>query len=165
MVNGKPLLLRETFEQAGRHNKNRLFWQEAVKNALGFTPVYETMIRHPNMYRRNVYKKLRDMVEKHTGQKFDDYVLSGQNHFPQSFAEFPTLGAVAIKCFPGDYSMENYDRAADGRRYSIGNEHFQYLYARDRNFMVETWSHGGIARYEADFRNWLSGMLPAYILK
>lgn len=96
-VNGKPVLLKESFD---RLEANCRFWQQAVEKALGFKPQYETMRRHPAVHPRWLYAKVREAVEKHTGKPFVDYVLSCQNHFPQGFAEFPTLGAWALQYAP-----------------------------------------------------------------
>jgi hypothetical protein len=162
---GKPIIVRERYEDCGKRNTNRLFWRAAVEQAVGFTPVYETMVRHPNVYLRTLYPKLRALVEEHTKQKFDDFVFSRQNAFPQGFAEFPTLGAVAIQFFPANYTMVDYDHGQDRRDCGITHNQFQYIYRRDRDPLCELWSHGGIQRYRTDCENFLNGMIPAYLVK
>ena len=165
LPNGRPLMVRETYEQAGRHNPNRLKWQETTIKALGFIPEWETMVRHPNIHLREVYPLLRSMVEAHTKRDFDNYVLSCQNEFPQGFAEFPALGAVACRHFEMAYTMVNYERQNDANSKGIGHTGFQYCYTKGRDKMVETWSHGGIAPYRAWMDLWLDGRPNAYYLK
>lgn len=101
---GKPIMLKERFDLLPAEVRP---WQVAVEKALGFTPVYETMRRHPAVHPRWLYPKVREAIEKHTGKPFLEYVLSCENKFPQGFAEFPTLGAWALRYDPGaHYWME-----------------------------------------------------------
>ena len=164
-VGGAPIIVRERYEECGKRNTNRLFWRTAVEQAVGFTPVYETMVRHPNIYLRSLYPKVRALVEKHTGKGFDEYVLGCHAAFPHGFAEFPTLGAVALKFFAGDYYAHDYDQLRDSVECGVGHRSFQYIYRRDRDKLCEFWSHGGIARYEGDCINFLNGQIPAYVVK
>lgn len=165
VVAGKPILYRETYEQALAHNTNRGFWRTATINAVGFEPEFETMIRHPVIHLREVYDFTRKLVEQHTGQQFDKYVLSCKNDFPQEFAEFPLLGAIACKYFDGHYEFVDYDRAKDARECGIGSMAHQYIYRVGRDKGGETWSHGGIGMYESWLRNWLDGRPGAYWAK
>jgi hypothetical protein len=71
-------------------------WQAAVKHCLGFTPEHEFMRCFPMQYPAYVYPSTRRRVETITGRRFDDYVLSTRNEFPQTFAEFNTIGAWAF---------------------------------------------------------------------
>lgn len=161
----RPLLVRERYSDCGARNPTRLVWQGVVNAATGLMPEFDTMVRHPQIHIREVYSLMRRMVESKTGKKFDDYVLGCENAFPQGFAEYPTIGAVAIKYFPGAYTMIDYDHGRDMRECAIGHSGFQYIYKRDRDKIVEFWSHGGIKKYEADARNFLNGQLPAYWVK
>ena len=163
---GLPLLVRELYEECGKRNTNRLIWQGVVEKAIGLRPDWETMVRHPQIHLRDVYRVTREMVERHTGKKFSDYVLSCQNAFPQGFAEYPTLGAVALEHFRGHYTLVDYDHDRDGRECALpAGTNFQYIYRRDRDKFVEFWSHGGIAPYENWARNFLNGQIPAYHVK
>jgi len=166
MQNGKPILVRERYADCGKRNENRLFWQGAVERALGFTPEWEGMTKHPNAHRRETYRRLREMVETHTGQSFDDYVLSGQNAFPQHFAEFPALAAIAIRDFPDKYHFVDYDREEDGRMCGIDpNTSWQAIYRYDRDFLCEFWTHSGIKRYEKIAEAIMQGKAPAFHVK
>ncbi|HXP59477.1 MAG TPA: hypothetical protein VN829_03245 [Dongiaceae bacterium] len=162
---GKPLLVAEYYENCGKRNPNRLHWQTAVENAVGFRPEREGMTRHPAIHLREVYKMARTLVQDHTGKKFDEYVLGCRNEFPQGFAELPLLAAVAIKHYPALYTVQDYDHSKDRDECCIGHDAFQYIYKRDRDIGCEVWSHGGIQRYRADLTNWLQGQVPAYYVK
>lgn len=163
-VNGKPILYRERYTEL--RNPNRRLWQKAVEDAVGFKPEYETMCRHPAVHLRDVYRTLRNAAEKHTGMAFDDYVLSGRNEFPQSYAEYPALGAIAIRDFRSSYEMVDYDWRRDAKECGLSADtNFQMIYRRDREFIAECWSHGGISKYKSDIEAWLSGRLPAYWVK
>lgn len=163
---GKLMLVRELYAEAGRRNPNRLIWQKCVEGALGFKPDYETMVRHPQVHYREVFKAMRDICELHTGKPFDEFVLSQDNSFPQGFAEHPTLGAVAIRSFDDRYTMVDYDHDGDARHFGLSPEvQFQYLYRRDRDHVVEFWSHGGIKKYESDAQVFLQNRTPEYYMK
>lgn len=128
MRNGKPVLLGELWEDFRESYPTRYGWRKCVQDALGFVGHFETMVRHPHLHVREVYLKTRQLVEKHHGRAFEEYVLSCENSFPQTFAEFPTLGTVALAFFPDKYELEVY-RESDGQP--------------DRG-LVEFWSHGGL---------------------
>lgn len=161
---GKPLLVRERY--ASLRNTNRLIWQKCVENAIGVRPEYECMVRHPQIHLREVYAKTRELVAQHNEMPFDQYVLSCNNAFPQGFAEFPLLGAVAIAHFRERYECVDYDWRVDAHECGLKEDaSFQYAYRRDRDKLVETWSHAGIGRYKSDLEGWLNGRIPAYFLK
>jgi len=160
---GKPLMVRERY--ADLLNSNRRIWQKCVESAIGLKPEYECMVRHPNIHLRGVYERTRWLVEKHTGKAFDDYVLSCDNAFPQGFAEFPLLGAVAISHYRDQYTCVDYSPQRDASECGAALGSFQYIYRRDRDFLAECWSHGGIERYKSDIEAWLNGKTPAYFVK
>jgi hypothetical protein len=66
---------------------------------------WETMVRHPSVFHVDLYARMRSRIEKHHRLPFTQYVLLQREEFPQTFTEFPTLGA---------YSLEN-----DSDRYQI----------------------------------------------
>lgn len=164
MPNGKFLMVREKYEWIAPRNSNRLIWRECVKRATGIIPEWETMVRHPNIYPRQLYSRVRHLVEMHTGMAFDAYVLSCENGFPQGFAEFPTLGAVAIKDMPERFTFVDYDHAKDGLDLPPGTN-YQYVYRPARDFIVEGWSHGGMARHRMAWDKIIAGDLPKYYVK
>jgi hypothetical protein len=109
LVDGKPILLRQLFSQLKEHDNPRHRWKEAVENALGFEAEYETMCRHPAVHYRWLYPEVRAAVERHTRMAFDEYVLAQKNEYPQTFAEFPTLGAYASKFHEDKYFWVEHD--------------------------------------------------------
>ena len=164
LIRGRALMVRERYDAitgyavAGRKN-----WRIGVEAALGFKPEFETMVRHPQVYPRGIYSAVRKAVEAHTGMAFDDYVLSGRNEFPPSFGEFDTIGAIAIRDFPSRFHFVDYDRAADCSRFGVDPALVQYLYRRDRDFLIEFWSHGGIEKYRAAAEQFLLPPDPGMI--
>lgn len=163
---GKPMIVRERYSAIGARNPNRLLWRDCVAKAIGLVPEWECMTRHPAIHWRETYRKTREMVEKFTHRNFDEFVLDGQNAFPQSFCEFNTLGAVAIRHFSDRYTMVDYDHARDGEECGIPEgTPYQYIYRRDRDRLVECWSHAGVSQYKTHMDAWLAGRVPAYQLK
>lgn len=163
---GRCLMVRERYDEIALRNPNRLIWRRCVEVATGITPDHENMVRHPSIFPRALYPRLRVIVENHTGKKFDNYVLSCENGFPQGFAEFPTLGAIAIQEMPDKFAFVDYDHARDGQECGIpAGTAYQYLYRPERDFLVEGWSHAGLARYRTDWDKFLSGELPKFYIK
>lgn len=130
----KPLLWRQRYENF-KHFDSRYSWKQCVRNATGIDPEWETMCRHPSVYLRDVYPLTRSLIQDHTMQPWDEYILGCKNTYPQTFAEFPTLGAVAIKCFPDRYSFVNVEQ--DGKEWRIVPE-------QPAPRLVALWSHGGM---------------------
>ncbi len=161
---GKPIMVRERY--ADIKNPNRLLWQKNVERALGFKPEYEGMTCHPQLHIRDVYPKLRALVEDHTKMGFNEFVTSGKNDFPQSWAEWPTVCAVAIAHYRDRYYCIDYDRIKDAKECGVDpNAQYQYIYRRGRDYICECWSHGGVEKYKSDIESWLRGQCPAYYIK
>lgn len=163
-VDGKPIIVRERY--ADLKNPNRKLWQKAVELAVGVKPEFETMVRHPAVHLREVYQMARAFVEVYTGKEFNEYVLSCKGDFPQTFAELNLLGFVALANFRNRYSPVDYDPEQDARECGLPKDtRFQYIYRRGRDYLAETWSHGGIDMYRSDIEGWLAGRVPAYWVK
>jgi hypothetical protein len=165
MSAGRLLMVRERY--SALLNPNRKYWQETVIRAVGFQPEFETMVRHPQVYPRDLYPWVRKLVEATNGMPFDHYVTSGQNHFPQSFCEFNVLGAIGIRDFPERFTFVNYDPVQDAKECGVSIQHtpFQYLYRSGRDKIVEFWSHGGIDGYRKDADRFLAGNVPSFQIK
>lgn len=127
---GKPIMLKETFTTIGEVVGP---WQDAVEKALGFRPEYETMRRHPAVHPRGLYAEVRKAVEASTKQPFLDYVLSCRNEFPQTFAEYPTLGAWALRYAPDLHHWID-----------VGKE------PRPADKLYQFWSHGGLDHHPTE---------------
>ncbi len=76
-------------------SRGQYFWKFAADFACGWPVIRETMQWMPIAHHRSVYPRLRKIIQDRHGLPFEDYVKSCRNEFPQSFAEFNTLGAVA----------------------------------------------------------------------
>jgi hypothetical protein len=139
-VDGRPILYRERY--ATLTNKLRLNWKKAVFDATEIDCDWDCMTRLPIVHLPETYKKAREIICDHTQQTVESYILSCRNEFPQSYAEFNTLGSVAIAHFPERYHFVDYDvRTPDGG----------YDYVRGKDRMTCGWSHGGIERYRKEW--------------
>lgn len=83
--------------------QDNLQWVQYVERDLGRKCKWYTMCRHPTVYPVGLYKPLRERIEKTSGKKFLDHVLSQKNSFPQTFAEFPTMGDFAFEVAEKDF--------------------------------------------------------------
>lgn len=109
-TNNKPQLIYASFEWLCQQQANIRNWQIAAERCLGFPVPNEMMRRHPAVHYLKVYAKAREVIEAHVHQPTGDYMRSQRNEFPQGFAEFPTLGAVAWKYFMDDYYWINQEK-------------------------------------------------------
>jgi hypothetical protein len=91
----RPIVYYGSYESLFPAAGHLRLWQQAVKHAIGFNPVYEFMRCFPMQYPASVYPSTRRRVELTTRKPFDQYVLGTRNAFPQTFCEFNTLGAWA----------------------------------------------------------------------
>ena len=94
------------------------------------------MVRHPNVYLREVYGLTRDTILQHVQMDWAEYILGCRNTYPQTFAEFPTLGAVAIKFTEDRYHWISCNRLPDGT--------WEVLPADREQLCFSAWSHGGL---------------------
>lgn len=131
----KPVMFRQRYENFRQYD-SRYSWKACVRNATGIDPEFETMCRHPSVYLRDVYAATREIIQAHTQIDWREYVLSCRNEYPQTFAEFPTLGAVAIKCSEDRYSWVNVEPAPGGG--------WQLVPPQGPEKMKAFWSHGGM---------------------
>lgn len=161
--NGKCLAVIEPYIRIT--NPNRHIWADTVSNAIGIKPIYDYMVRHPQVHPIDVYSQTRVAVEGYTGTRFDEYVLGCESRFPQGFAEFPTLSTFGHTYMPSRYYDVVYDKAADAALCGQAEDSFQYVYRRDRDFLVERWSHGGISSYRGDCVCVANGQIPEYWVK
>lgn len=104
---GKPILRYEHFDTLSARHPGNLVWKTACERALPFGVDREFMRGHPEVYARENYAIARELIELKTGIPVDDYIKSCRNEFPQSFAEFPTLGAVAFHISKDKYALHD----------------------------------------------------------
>jgi hypothetical protein len=140
IFDGKPVLVKKPFAGLEKITPNSIYhhWKEAAEAALGFEVEFETMCRHPTVHYSWLYKQVREHIEKHVRMPFDEYVLSQRNEFPQSFAEFTTLGAYVIKFHHDKYYW--FEAVLPP-----GNSDFDYIPYRPPDKSSQRWSHGGIS--------------------
>lgn len=160
----KPTIVAEKYSKL--KNTNRQYWQVAVKHATGLVPEWETMVRHPQVYRVDLYAALRELVVSKWGATFDQYVMAQQNHFPQGFAEFPSLGALALAKFSEAYILKPYDRDVDavecGQDPSLN---WQYIYRPGRDHVVEFYSLHDVRIYWPAMDGILARKLEKFYVK
>lgn len=148
---GKPILVRERFDDF-KHYPARYSWKQCAEHALGIDMPWETMVRHPAVFWAKMYPDLRAHIESIHHFPFTQYVLLQRNEFPQTFAEFPTLGGFALGCWGGN---TQYDIATRVRTPSE--------YWRDKGIEpVRLDDHGKPSR-EIDIYLWEDGS-PATVL-
>lgn len=123
-VNGKPVLMYGRYEWLSRIEPTILQWQEAAYRALGWTPEMETMRRHPAVHGRETYVLTRQCIERHNGRPVSDFIEAQRNEFPQTFAEYPTLGAYAWRFLSQQYHWINHETET-----------------RPRDKILQLWSH------------------------
>lgn len=127
---GKVELWREAYEDF-KDYAVRYSWKKCVRDAIGIDPVWETMCRHPNVHYRGVYAYTRTLIQTMHGD-WREYILRCRNEFPQTFAEYPTLGTVALECYAERYLPVTI--GVTGRTPELVREHH----------MTAHWSHAGI---------------------
>ena len=136
-VDGKPVLFVESFEKLAREKSPRVCWRKPVVDALGFDPEYETMCRHPAVHPSWIFPKFREAVERHVMRPFDEYVLAQRNEYPQTFAEFDSLGALAVRDYIDHYHFADVD-AFTAEAISMSGGPIR------NNKILQNWSHGGV---------------------
>lgn len=96
---GKPILRYEAYETLGNRHPGVLLWQQAAEACLPFKVENETMRAHCMIYHRDLYPQARGRIQAKTNLPLGDYIKGCKGTYPQTFAEFPTLGAVAMHDF------------------------------------------------------------------
>ena len=104
---GKPVLRHEMFESVTKREPGVANWKIAAELCLPFPVNMEGMRGLPHVYEKQTYGRTRQLIEEKTGQKFNDYVYSCRNEFPQTFCEYVTLSSVAVHEFPSIYHIHD----------------------------------------------------------
>lgn len=111
--NGLPRLTKEPYEDFEWYPA-RYSWKRCVDYALGGDHKFETMTQHPELYWIDSYRRVRDHIERRHHFPFTQFVLLQRNEFPQTFCEFPTMGAFALE-YDGDRYQQILDIHHPGR--------------------------------------------------
>lgn len=100
---GKIILRYEPFTSICKRHDAMSRWQDCTQKILPFPVKHETMRGHPEVYHRSTYPLARDLIQHKLNIRIDEYILSCQNEFPQTFCEHVTLGNVAMEKQPDLY--------------------------------------------------------------
>jgi hypothetical protein len=128
-VDGKPVLLKQAYEDFMISHPGAYYWKECTEHALKQSVLYETMRRHPAVHPMETYVATRRALEKAQGRPFIQWALDGKNEFPQFWSEFNLLGAVAHAELADQYHWID-----------VGKK------PSPKNKLAQFWSHGGLDR-------------------
>lgn len=124
-------------------------WKPVVEDSLRTPVTMYTMCRHPSVFPIAFYKRFRNYIQSKQGMGFLPYVLSRRNEFPQTFADFPTMGAFAYQFMRDKFEWVDI---------SAGN----HLAPKDK--LMAFWSHGGITEaIKQEIEGFLSKPEPVVI--
>lgn len=109
LFNGRAILMWSTFEWVCKRDGHEAYlnWKRAVDAAIGGNCTRETMRRHPAVHWKETYVRSREAIQEFTGREPSEYIRAQQEHFPQGFCEFITLGEIAWRDFPWRYHWVN----------------------------------------------------------
>jgi len=141
-MDGKPVLVIESYELLNRYFKERAFWKIGVDEALGIDAKFETMCRHPAVHHIDTYSGVRSRVEKIHVTSFTDYYLKGKNSFPQTRSEFPVLGAFAIEFMGDKYYFHDCSPEREARLSEVMTNR-ELKIGHPDNKLVQFWSYNG----------------------
>lgn len=95
--NGKPIAYKTSYRSL--EGSGAIHWQGITESALGFGIDYEYMRRHPAVYPREIYERLKEHLgARHNGLKGWYSGLKDRR-----FSEFNALGAFADRFFSQDF--------------------------------------------------------------
>lgn len=161
-IGGKPIMIGAPFAKMAP-GTGQLNWQVAARACLGFQPEYEFMTRHPCLYPVWLFPVLRKHIYTYTRCDFDTYVLSCRNEFPQTFAEFTTIGAFAHRFFPEHFHFLKVGiLAAAARVLGQDFEDCQTPILADSGnpagmrHVQAYWSHSGVKAHAEEFERLLA---------
>lgn len=103
LQDGKIILRFEPFSSICKRHDAMSRWQDCTQKILPFPVLHETMRGHPEVYHRSTYPLAREIIQHKINIRIDEYILSCQNEFPQTFCEHVTLGNVAMHKQPEKY--------------------------------------------------------------
>lgn len=132
VIDGRPVIYREKFDDLKERHPGRYNWKHVVKNAVGIDPEWDGMCRHPNAYLAGTYGQVRALIERYTQRNWKEYILSCENSFPQGYAEHPTISAVAMLHANDKYHWVDFKSDRD------------YEYEKGRDKLIALWSHSTI---------------------
>jgi hypothetical protein len=138
-VDGKPVLLMESYASMQKEGNPAVCWLPGTTDVLGFMPTHEFMRRHPAVHCRELFSAFRSHVEKVHQQPFEPYALSRRHENPCGFNDFNNLGAFAKHYMPERYYFIDLTNAP---------------FMRPRDHLIQYWSH---RRPDEMQERWLDG--------
>lgn len=108
LKDGKPVCMYASFDWlVNKQQANLIMWKEAVERAIGIPAPFE-MMRWPQLIHiPPVYQTAENLIVAHNKMPMADYIKAQRNEFPQTFAEYPTLGMVAWEFYRDRYHWIN----------------------------------------------------------
>lgn len=128
-VDGKPVLLHQSYDGLRQHHPGACQWQDMTSRAVGFPVTQEFMRRHPAVHPRALYTLFRAQIELTQKQPFLKWATSGPNEYPGFWSEFNALGAVAWNSIPSAYHWIDVEKEP-----------------WPHNKMAQFWGRGGLER-------------------
>lgn len=105
MVDGKPYLLRRTWEAAG----DAKVWRAGTERALGEPVSHEYMCRLGQMYRRDDVRAIREHLEKVQGKSAVEYIMGcGRPDGWWGYSDFNVMGAIVARNLAEHYAILTY---------------------------------------------------------
>lgn len=144
-VNGKPVLLMESYDWMARCGNPAVCWKQGTSDVLGFVPTHEFMRRHPAVHCRDLFPMFKAHIEKVHSMPLEKYALSRQASRPVGFNDFNNLGAFAYRFLPERYEFIDITNAPD---------------KRPRDHLIQYWSHGDIGQPQD---RWLDGKCESIV--
>lgn len=127
-LDGKPLMLFNTWEHMSKHGNPGMVWKAGTEKALGGVSSGEFMRRLPLVYPRALYPALRAAIEARHGN-FEAYLTQAVNR-EKNFSESNVLGEFAWRHMRDVYTW-----------FCLDNRHYEGAMA-----CSQFWSHGGFDR-------------------
>lgn len=144
-VNGRPILLMESYSSLERQKNPALCWRSGTSEVLGFIPTHEFMRRHPAVHCRELFPAFKSHIERIHRMGLEQYALSCRPENPVGFNDFNNLGAFANRFMPDKYHFIDITHA-QGKR--------------PRDHLIQYWSHGAIDQPQ---ERWLDGKCDSVI--
>ena len=134
-VDGKPVVLMNTWDALSFANSPCLPWKRGVERVLGFSAPYEFMRRLPSVFPASIMAPMRRHVEAIHGKPFEEYIIEG-NKPRRDTSEANILGTFAWEKMPQTCHWLDVDNV----EWENGNPKGY------PSSMVQHWSHGGLDR-------------------
>lgn len=92
LENGLPILLIERYDSI-----SGCPWQKPTEEIIGRPVDYETMRRHPAVHWVEMFKDLREEVERVQNMEFRKFIMTRKPDFPWGLSEFNLMGSFVLQ--------------------------------------------------------------------